>query len=91
MDGEHKRQPEELAMQAEKPWQLIGMIPYANKDSILKRSLGPSSKIERALKALSMAGASQPAAIEDYFKSGKDTWGSGIAIVMPGACLSERR
>jgi hypothetical protein len=38
------------------------VLPYANKDSILKRSLGPSSKIERALKALSMAEGSQPAA-----------------------------
>lgn len=44
---------------------VIRVIPYASKDSILKRSLGPSSKTERALKALSMAGASRPAAMDN--------------------------
>lgn len=70
MDRKHKRQPKELVMQAKKPRQLIGMVPYANKDSILKRSLGPSSKIERALKALSMAEASQPSAMENFSGAG---------------------
>lgn len=67
---EHKRQLKELVMQAQRTIAVIGIIPYASKDSILKRSLGPSSRTERALKALSMAGVSQPAAVDNFSGAG---------------------